>query len=1011
MTAQAIRVLDVYTETLDPGTYSALIAQTVATSEAALDWMENGYYQVTVGETTTDVPYLLPDGSLKGGDWDVPVIDTGEYLATLAAIDYLPEAVQNRVAANVTTAGDRSPLTYLNNLSSEDFGNMQQVEAVLRGLLAGGAYVDGSLESVFNLGTDGDVDPATLSIGEAVYLVATGYTLNGGETDLTLDSTYSVDPLSVGYVSKDLTAAWFIRDSLNGGLIQASSPVGLTDEISLSTASAWVRVEAPNYTVQPLVEVDIPDGASYDEVMALWADQHSHVLSYDVSGRITQVDSIDPVGDAWGLGSPSWMTIDWQPSYHDGDIMIFSGNSSGNNSEITLDTSVALPGEVVTATVMDAFDAPVSVAEVIYYDESHRETPWTLGATDDSGELTFSVPAKGSYCVAAAKTSAALDFGIARTAPVELLVGDAVQVRIEGPDFTIEPGETVIIEPGSDYIEVLDAWANADAGRTYVAEGLSIKSIQGESDPALYWMVEPWQAEGYNNGDSLVFSGNTSTRHGEISVSDASIYEDQSVNVSVISGVYAVEGAEVIAYTESTQGTPQIMGVTDENGELKVSLSEWGTYYLAADKDNTAFWPDPDNGIIRTLPAEVLVNNRPAPSGIRVSVEVNGQDGRIYRGSVTLSSSDKYGETPLGALNKTELSYKASGGFVSRIEDESNQGTDGWMYKVNGSAPMVSSDRYELDTGDDVEWYYSTDIEGLDGEIGEEEVDSFEEAQVEMDGTNARIQLDDQGLIIRREQVAGAEEIVLIGDDFELILPADLLGDQEVLRLRINSVNNGMEGDLRDFFESQAGFYHNGFPLISFGFEIGDGEEFEALGYLSRPAELRFKGESGLGSLVGLRVTESQSGKLTVQFVPYLDSQKMLVPSRFSAYTVASYMKTNELSITIGEQGYTHNGEEKTMDVAPFIQDGRTMVPLRFLSESLGAWVGWDADANRASVRLGDETVSVVIGEPIEGFDTEAVLKDGRTFVPLSYINDFFSVESIWFPAEKTVMMERPVVE
>jgi hypothetical protein len=852
------------------------------------------------------------------------------------------------------------------------------------------------------------VDPATLSIGEAVYLVATGYTLNGGETDLTLDSTYSMDPISVGHVTKDLTAAWFIRDSLSGGLIQATSPVGLTDEISLSTASAWVRVEAPGYTLRSLVEVDIPDAVSYSEVLGLWAEQYGHVLNDD-PGYIIQVDGIDPVGDSgWG---PGWMVVDYQASYHDGDTLIYSANSSSTNSELALDTSVALPGEAVKATVKDSLDIPVSVAEVIYYDESHRETPWTLGTTDINGELAFSVPAKGSYLVAAAKTSAALDFGIARTAPVELLVGDAVQIRIEGPDSTIELGETVIIEPGSDFVEVLEAWANAATGRTYEAEGLSIKSIQGESDPALYWMVEPWQAEGYSNGDSLVFSGNTSTRHGEISISDDSIYEASSIDVLVIAGDVPVEGAEVIYYTESTRETPQSAGVTDENGELRVSLSERDTYYLAADKDNTAFWPDPDNGIIRTLRTEVIVSKRPAPSGIRVSVEVNGQDGRIYSGTVTLSSSDKYGETPLGALDKTDLSYKASGGFVSRIEDESNQGTDGWMYKVNGSAPMVSSDRYELDAGDDVEWYYSTDIEGLDGEIGEEEVDRFEEAQVEMDGTSARIQLDDQGLIIRREQVAGAEEIVLIGDDFELILPADLFGDQEVLRLLIHPASNGMEGDLRDFFESQVGFYSNGYPLISFTFQIGDGEEFESLGYLSRPAELRFTGERGLGSPVGLRIIENQSGELSVQFVPYLDAQEILVPNRFSAYTVASYLETNELSITIGEQGYTHNGEEKSMDVSPFIKDGRTMVPLRFLSESLGAWVGWDADVNRASVRLGDETVSVVIDEPIEGFDTEAVLKDGRTFVPLSYINDFFSVESIWFPAAKTVMMERPVVE
>ncbi len=996
LTAQAIRSLSVYGPLL--GVADAdLAAQAVTVSDAALTWMESE-------------SFLQSDGSLKGGSWDVPVVDSGEYLATLRQLGYTPEQVSTRVADQVTTPEGKSPLTFLNGLSSNDLGNMQQVEAALRGLLAAGAQIDADAVTVFALAAVGGVDLASLSVGGSVYLTATGYTLNGGEEDLSADSTYVVDPVGLGHVTKDLSAAWFVRDSLEGGSVQATSPSGFEDELSLTAVSAWVRVEAPGYTLQPKVEVDIPDGATYDQVLALWADQTGHVLAYDGFGMISQVDGIDSVGDAWGFG-PSWMTVDWQASYHEGDILVFSGNSSGQSGELSLNKPEARTDEMVTATVLDALGAPVSVAEVIYYDEANRETPWTLGTTDASGQLIFSLPQQGSYLVASAKTATAEDMGLARTEAQNLLIGDAVYVRIESPNYTIEPGETVIVEPGADQVEVIDAWANAKEGRTYEAPGGFISSIQGESEDGLYWMVEPWQAEGYYDGDSLIFSGNTSTVSGEIAVSDASLYEGSSVTVSVSANDLPVVGAEVIYYTESTRETPQIVGVTDGDGELSVRLSERGTYYLAADKDNTAMWPDPDNGIIRTLPVEVVVSRRPAPSGISVSVEVNGQDGRIYRGSVTLSSGDKYGETPLGALNKTGLSYKASSGFVSRIEDESNQGTDGWMYKVNGKTPMVSADGYALDAGDDVEWYYSTDIEGFDGEISEEEAESFEEAQVELDGTSARIQLDDQGLIIRREQVAGSTQIVLVGEDYELVLPVDLYGDQEVLRILIQPASSGMEADLRDFFESQEGFYSNGFPLISFVFEIGDGEDFEALGYLSRPAELRFTGESGLGSPVGLRVTESQSGELTVQFVPYLDGQDLLVPARFSAYTVASYIKTNELSITIGEKGYTHNGEAKTMDVAPFIQDGRTMVPLRFLSESLGAWVGWDVDENRASVRLGDETVSVVIDEPIEGFDTEAVLIDGRTFVPLSYINDFFSVESIWFPAEKMVMMERPVME
>ncbi len=38
------------------------------------------------------------------------------------------------------------------------------------------------------------------------------------------------------------------------------------------------------------------------------------------------------------------------------------------------------------------------------------------------------------------------------------------------------------------------------------------------------------------------------------------------------------------------------------------------------------------------------------------------------------------------------------------------------------------------------------------------------------------------------------------------------------------------------------------------------------------------------------------------------------------------------------------------LDVAPFIQDGRTLVPVRAISEALGAEVGWDNDTRTVTV-------------------------------------------------------------
>ena len=50
------------------------------------------------------------------------------------------------------------------------------------------------------------------------------------------------------------------------------------------------------------------------------------------------------------------------------------------------------------------------------------------------------------------------------------------------------------------------------------------------------------------------------------------------------------------------------------------------------------------------------------------------------------------------------------------------------------------------------------------------------------------------------------------------------------------------------------------------------------------------------------------------------------------------------VSLTIGSNKITINGEETTMDVVPQIVGGRTMVPVRFISEALGAKVEWIAN-------------------------------------------------------------------
>ncbi len=53
----------------------------------------------------------------------------------------------------------------------------------------------------------------------------------------------------------------------------------------------------------------------------------------------------------------------------------------------------------------------------------------------------------------------------------------------------------------------------------------------------------------------------------------------------------------------------------------------------------------------------------------------------------------------------------------------------------------------------------------------------------------------------------------------------------------------------------------------------------------------------------------------------------------------------------IGSKEYDVNGIKKQMDVAPFLQNDRTFIPLRFFAEAMGATVEWDNAEQKITVR------------------------------------------------------------
>ena len=91
------------------------------------------------------------------------------------------------------------------------------------------------------------------------------------------------------------------------------------------------------------------------------------------------------------------------------------------------------------------------------------------------------------------------------------------------------------------------------------------------------------------------------------------------------------------------------------------------------------------------------------------------------------------------------------------------------------------------------------------------------------------------------------------------------------------------------------------------------------------------------------------------------------------------------LRFEIGSVIYTDNGVPAILEFAPFIEAGRTMVPLRVIVEALGAG---DLALNNGVVSfvLNGRVISMTIGQPLPGGMGMAVIVSGHTFVPLAYV-------------------------
>lgn len=120
----------------------------------------------------------------------------------------------------------------------------------------------------------------------------------------------------------------------------------------------------------------------------------------------------------------------------------------------------------------------------------------------------------------------------------------------------------------------------------------------------------------------------------------------------------------------------------------------------------------------------------------------------------------------------------------------------------------------------------------------------------------------------------------------------------------------------------------------------------------------------------------------------------------------------NKIELTVGKNIANFNGIQFLLDAPPVVNDGRVMVPLRAIADIFGAEVDWFSEQKQVVITLRFEKIVLTVGQNraiVSGrevlLDAAPIINNGRVMVPIRFISEVFKSEVSWVAETKTVIV------
>lgn len=247
-------------------------------------------------------------------------------------------------------------------------------------------------------------------------------------------------------------------------------------------------------------------------------------------------------------------------------------------------------------------------------------------------------------------------------------------------------------------------------------------------------------------------------------------------------------------------------------------------------------------------------------------------------------------------------------------------------------------------------------------------------------------------------QVPGKTDIVVSSGAINSAFPIEVVGKDEVSRMGLSASTANLESGSQIPLKLALTTLSGRSKIVPAA--LVDWEFFGLDGSVDEKGLLTVNGLSGEG--LGFVVARYQgfSAPLALQFA-----------EEEQPAAADGLHKTIEL--TIGKKLMQVDDQEWEIDVAPVIKDDRTMVPIRFISEALNADVLWKAEDKNATVIQNTRWIDLwpgedrmVVGGEAVSLDVAPQLLDGRTMLPLRAVAQALDVAVSWDAKTRTVRLE-----